>query len=486
MRLGSFILKPDFFENKSYYKTLMNLLAQNDCKVEGCFVIKDYLHYNNEYRKLDLKKRYANEKEFEKNFSRSKIAYESYAMSNYNNTGLLLLIKHKKKLKPKEFYIILTNIKENLRQHIKEQRNFVFLYLKKDNGEAKLLNANENDFTMLEDKYGKNIKLAFINGIHLEDFNLFKKNFCFKTFKNLGIANQCNSINPQDIPALFDNSTDIDLHIHSNYSDGVYSCEEIYEKCKLMNIKYSAICDHDGFNVKIKNFDFINGVEFNCIANEKKQHILCYNFTAGNKRFLKIMQIQKNNRIKLLHYRLKQLEELYSFSFMEEDINDIINNNHFSREYIAQLLVKYHYCASVEEGLSNYINKLDHGKFLIDLKRLSKLIHKAKGFLVLAHPLGNYKKRISFEDFSQSSSSLTKYVDGIETFYSLYNNKEIKNLFDFAQQNKLICTCGSDYHGSRPIDEQIGKICKEKLDFENMCNYLIVKKQIEDKIFKKF
>lgn len=485
MHLGTFILKPDFFENESYFKTFNNLLEQNDCKVEKCFVIKNYTSFNNEYRKLDLKKRYSDEKEFEKNFSRSEIAYEAYSLSDYKNIGLLVLIKRRNKINLKEFYNLLNGIKEKLRQHIKTQRNFVFLYLKEENREARLIKANESEFKMLENKYGKNIKLAFINGIHLEDYNLFKNNFCYKAFKKLGIVDKRNLINFHDLSSLFANFTEIDLHIHSNYSDGKYSYEEIYEICKLMGIKYSSICDHDGFNSKTENLNFTNGVEFNCIANDKKQHVLCYNFNAHNKHFLKIIQIQKENRINLLNYRLKQLKELYNFSFQKEDIENLIANNHFSREYLAHLLVKYHYCSSVDDGLNHYINKLKHGKFLIDIKKLSLLIHKSKGILVLAHPLGNYKKRITFEDFKQTNSCLIKYIDGIETFYSAYNNKEIKDLFNFAQQRNLISTCGSDYHGTRPIDEHIGKICAETLDFENLCNYFIAKNQIENKLFKK-
>ena len=70
-------------------------------------------------------------------------------------------------------------------------------------------------------------------------------------------------------------------------------------------------------------------------------------------------------------------------------------------------------------------------------------------------------------------------------FYSAYNNEEIKNLFNFAQQHNLICTAGSDYHGTRPINENLGKICIDNLTSENMFNYLIVKKQIKDYLFRR-
>lgn len=477
--IGTFILKPDFFENKSYLSTFKHLLAQNKCIMVKCFIIKNYTIINNEYRKLDLQKKFKNKEEFKKHFIRSKIAYDSYNLSDFKNVGMLVLVKPENKLNLNEFYNQLKYIKDNLREHIKNTRNFVYLYIKEKNSTPKLIKANENEFEFLENKYNKNIKQAFINGIHLEDYKLFKKKFCFKTFKKFGLISKFNSINPEDINLLFGKFySSIDLHIHSDYSDGKYYFEEIYEKCNLLNLKYASICDHDGFNIKkTKNSNFINGVEFNTIVNNKKQHVLCYNFDIRSKYFIKIMQIQRQNRIKQLNYRLSQLKDFYNFTFSKEDITSIITNNHFSREHIAKLLVNYNYFSSLIDAL-NCINKLKHGKFLIDLKKLSKLIHKAKGFVVLAHPLGNYKKRISFENFKQSFSFI-KNVDGIETFYSAYNNEEIKSLFSLAQQNNLISTCGSDYHGTRPIKEKLGKICLENLDFENICNYLVAKKQIE-------
>lgn len=83
-------------------------------------------------------------------------------------------------------------------------------------------------------------------------------------------------------------NSSIDLHIHSDYSDGKYSSDEIYEKCDLLNINYASICDHDGINIQKKqNPNFINGIEINVLINQKKQHILCYNIDTNSKYFLR-------------------------------------------------------------------------------------------------------------------------------------------------------------------------------------------------------
>ena len=486
MHHGCLILKPDFFENKAYYNEFLNVLLRNNCFIEECFIIKNYTQINNEYRKVDLKKRFKNKEKFAKNFTRVQIAFNSYNLSEYRNVGVLTIINTTKKVGLKDFYNLLNTIKASLRDYIQRCRNYVYLYLDNEGNHPQLVKAEECEFDIIKEKYN-NTKLAFINGIHLEDYNLFKRNICYKTFKKLNIITDLNCFDPKDINLLFDKfKPSIDLHIHSNFSDGILSYKEIYKMCNLNKIEYASICDHDNIkSYEINNPSFIPGIECNVMVNNKKQHVLCYNMDTNNKYFKKIIYMQTQNRVKQLYYRLSQLENLYGFTFSEIDIQNLIVNNHYSREHIAELIVLYGYNTSKEDAIYKYINKLRHGKFLLSLRKLSKLIHLAGGYIILAHPLGNYKNRITFEDFQKNCRTTLRYVDGIETFYSCYNNDEINKLFIFAQQNKLITTCGSDYHGTRNSNEKIGKIYAEDLSFENICNYLITKKFINDKLFRR-
>ena len=486
MNFGTLIIKPDFFEDIRYLNYFEELLQKNNCKIINCYSIKDYTENNNVYRKMDLKKRFKNKQDFDKNFSRSSIAYNSYNLLNIRNVGLCLIIKQIKKTNSKEFYNALQYIKKSLRGFIESSRTFVYLYIINSSNKPQLIKARHEEFDDIKKKYGENVKLAFINGIHLEDYELFEKRFCFKTFKKIGIINKYNSINPKDISLLFKQfNSDIDLHIHSSMSDGKYNSREIKKMCKDLNIEYASITDHDMIKINNKIDKFVNGVEFNTIVNNKKCHILCYCMDINNKDFQKLLKIQKMNRIKQLNDRVKQLKERYSILFKEKDIEYLINNNHFSRDYLADLVVKYKYCTTKEIALKDYINNLKHGRYLIEIKLLRKLIHKAHGIVVLAHPLGNYKHRISIDNFEENNKSLLKILDGIECFYSSYTNEEIYQLFKVSKKYNLIPTCGSDFHGTRPTDEIIGKISSETLSFDNICNYLAAKQQIINSLFRR-
>lgn len=485
MNFGTIIIKPDFFEDIKYLYYFNKLLEKNSCIIKDCFIIKNYIDINNTYRKLELKKRYRKKQDFEKNYSRSIIAYNSYKLLKSNNVGLLLKIIQNKKTNKKEFHNTLYSIKNKLREFIETSRGYVYLYINNKNNDSRLISAKQEEFDSLKKEYGKDIKLAFINGIHLEDFALFKKNYCYKTYKKIGLINKYNCINPNDISILFNRfNNEIDLHIHSSFSDGKYNLEDIVTKSKNLNIKYASITDHDTIaNVNLPD-NFIKGVEFNAIANNKKYHILCYGMDTNNKSFKRLLEIQKQNRIRQLNNRIKQLKQFYNVTFSKVDIDNLIKNNHFSREYLADMLIQYNYSSSKKDALKDYINNLNHGRYLIDIKILRKFLHKANGHVVLPHPLGNYKHRTQIDDLEESNKSLLKLVDGIECFYSSYNNEEIRQLFKIAKKYNLIPTCGSDFHGTR-ADEQIGKISSNTLSFDNICNYLIAKQQIANTLFRR-
>lgn len=486
MNFGTLIIKPDFFEDIRYLNYFEELLQKNDCRIINCYAIKNYTEINKVYRKNDLKKRFRNKLDYDKNFYRSMIAYNSYNLLDTDNVGLLLIIKQKKKYNNKEFYNTLQSIKKALRNFIEVSRNFVYLYLTDSSNTPKLIKAKHEEFDNINNQYEGKVKLAFINGVHLEDFELFKKNFCFKIFKKLGMINKYNEISPNDISLLFKQfNSEIDLHIHSSISDGKYTSKEIRQICNNLDIKYASITDHDVIsNDKMIN-KFVNGVEFNTVVNNRKCHILCYDMDINNKHFHKLLQVQKSNRISQLLDRVKQLKDKYNIILKDEDIEHLIKNNHFSRDYLADLVVKYKYCNSKNVALKDYVNKLKHGRYLIEVKILRALIHRAHGVIVLAHPLGDYKHRISIDEFEENSKSLLKIIDGIECFYSNYTNEEIYKLYQISKKYNLIPTCGSDFHGTRQTNEYIGKISNETLSFDNMCNYLATKRQIKNSLFRR-
>lgn len=117
-----------------------------------------------------------------------------------------------------------------------------------------------------------------------------------------------------------------DLHIHSKFSDGEYSVEEIVEKLKICGIDIFSITDHDNIQsikamkeVDKKGLIYIPGVEISCEKGKYKMHILGYNIDADNKELVKLLQdmkLRKNLR------NLEIIQQLKEKSNLTEDMKN--------------------------------------------------------------------------------------------------------------------------------------------------------------------
>ncbi len=186
----------------------------------------------------------------------------------------------------------------------------------------------------------------------------------------------------------------VNLHIHSNHSDGICDFDKLIEQAKKLNMKYISITDHNtlkGYeNSKYLNDPIlIKGVEFDCYFKMSLLHILGYG-------------IQDE----------KPLEK-YLAKSERETKNDIIR-----------------------------LFKSRHPKDIIEA------IHKGGGIAILAHP--SCITAISLYKYVKSLKDLG--LDGIETYYPYDTFRGIlkfhssKKPFEIAQKLNLIKTGGSDEH----------------------------------------
>lgn len=192
----------------------------------------------------------------------------------------------------------------------------------------------------------------------------------------------------------------INLHIHSNNSDGEVEFDKLIEQAKNFNMKYISITDHNtvaGYkNSKYKNDEIlIKGIEFDCFYKMSLLHILGYGIDIEN----------------------KELNELCAQNEKEQK-NDII-----------RLLKSRH------------------------PKKVINAIHNAGGIAVLAHPC--CCNVFNLDDFVKR---LKNYgLDGIETYYPYDRFRGIlkfssrKTPFELAKKYNLIKTGGSDEHKSLKI-----------------------------------
>lgn len=268
----------------------------------------------------------------------------------------------------------------------------------------------------------------------------------------------------------------IDLHTHSNVSDGTLSPEELIIYAKGRGVKSIALTDHDTIKglkeareTAIKNqIEFINGIEFSAELNKYSEelHIIGLFFDRDNVDFNKFCS-------KMIEYRLRRNEELLKFlnsSGIEINKEELLTENRYfeniGKPNFARVLVKKGYVKNEFEAFNKY---LSNDKLKYSVKRVKFLdyeiietIHKANGISILAHPdqIG-IKDKEEFINFVRDLKD--KGLDGIECYYTGYKKKDVKFYKSIAKKFNLLISGGSDFHGPNTrLNTELGKYGKNK------------------------
>jgi predicted metal-dependent phosphoesterase TrpH len=270
----------------------------------------------------------------------------------------------------------------------------------------------------------------------------------------------------------------IDLHIHSNHSDGVLSVEEIVREAKFRNIKLMAITDHDSIScqktaagsVDKAGINYVVGVELNVTFSHPRYRdgksisldFLGYQFDADNRELMEKLKRMANYReeraSKILanlngEFEKEEIEKLTEkdFKAIQDSADGVLG-----RPHIADYLVKKGIVKNRQEAFDKYLVKCAVPKYPLYLKEASKLVRGAGGILVLAHP--NDPHGTSLVTLTNSLSeqtqiveeSMMEYIDGIECWHSRNSPQTTGHYIKFAREHGLILTGGSDCH-QKPI-----------------------------------
>lgn len=246
----------------------------------------------------------------------------------------------------------------------------------------------------------------------------------------------------------------IDLHIHTTASDGEFSSTEIVNKAINMGLTHIAITDHDtvnGLNEAIsygkdKDIKIIPGVELNAKVDLGQMHILGYYIDYTNRDFLDMMRVFENDRNERNELFIKQFKEI-GIDITMEDVKKYAIGSVVGKPHFARVLMEKGYIDDVQEGFDKYFNV----EPLKNIKRRSfepekiiKLIKKAGGIAVLAHP---QSLKLDENSLRKKILELKSYgLDGLECYHSKQTYDEMKLFKKIAEDNNLLITLGSDYH----------------------------------------
>ena len=272
----------------------------------------------------------------------------------------------------------------------------------------------------------------------------------------------------------------IDMHMHTIYSDGDKTVEEVLKMCEERKLEYISITDHntckqyedDALNKNIFNGNIIKGVEMNATFKNRKIEILGYKIKElkiveeWSQKFFSeevLREQQEEAKRKLLDVCDKK-GLIYDESKIEKNIpvTDYITiyiyNELMRHKENYEILGEFTGSLNlfIRKGLMNPDSEYYTGSDNTSkpqYKDVIDVIHKAGGLAFLAHPFEyRFDDTIDFIDELRKE----KELDGIECFHPSADESKMMILVKYAKKNNLYISGGSDYHGEKKPDIEIG------------------------------
>ncbi|MFA5859660.1 MAG: PHP domain-containing protein [Elusimicrobiota bacterium] len=264
----------------------------------------------------------------------------------------------------------------------------------------------------------------------------------------------------------------VDLHVHTNYSDGIFAPGKVVGLAKERGLTGFAVTDHDtvrgveealsaGVNLGV---EVIPGVEISANylkSPEKEVHILGYfvdwkdeKFVATLERFRQV----RYERAKSIVSKLNGLSIMISF---EDVIKNAGNMNSVGRLHIARALIEKGVVHNVGEAFARYLAPDKPGyvpKDMLSPREAIELILNSKGIPVLAHPQYGASDNESIAEFVGYG------LKGIEVWHTKHTKRMIMYFLDLVKKFGLTPTGGSDCHGG--IDHHGPVIGNLKIPYE--------------------
>lgn len=251
-----------------------------------------------------------------------------------------------------------------------------------------------------------------------------------------------------------------DLHIHSNYSDGIKSPEEIISMAIEKGTKYISITDHDSIasqyvlNNTYEGLNIIPGIELSTEYRDMELHILGYFFDIENNELnelVKSLNTERVKRVENILHRLKRHDINLALEDLAVDIDATIGRSH-----IANAMVEKGYFDNYKSAFRSFLVKGKPGYvkgFRLNYKDCIEAINKANGVAILAHP-GQIYRKMEVENILKELKCFG--LKGIEIYHPSHSKEDINKFFNLSCKYKLSITGGSDYHGRSIGYEEIG------------------------------
>jgi predicted metal-dependent phosphoesterase TrpH len=257
-----------------------------------------------------------------------------------------------------------------------------------------------------------------------------------------------------------------DLHIHTHFSDGSFSPEEVIEYALRAKLSCVAITDHDTIEgvgpareVAVKaGIEVISGIELSSEMNGRDIHMLGYCFDETLREFRDKIDEALNSRVERMK---KMIEKINSFGLEQitfEEVEALAHSRAIGRPHLARVMLEKGCVRSLQEAFDKYLAD-DAPAYVTKFKQTPaqaiRMIKEAQGVAVMAHPMVTQMDEII-------PALVEDGLDGLEVYYPNTPVTITRFYEGLAKKYDLLMTGGSDAHGEFKQNSYVGKM---KIDY---------------------
>lgn len=254
----------------------------------------------------------------------------------------------------------------------------------------------------------------------------------------------------------------IDLHSHTNESDGTFTPEQLIEEASCAGVDVLGITDHDTFagydqartSARAAGLELVCGIELSTKLHGHSVHLLGYFFGTNHeqqefRQWVLEMQASRRDRNRRLAARLQEL----GFDITLEEA-EARGKGMTGRPHFAQLMVEKGYVNGFREAFDEYLDESAKGYvyraepgFAEGVER----IRSAGGIASLAHPV-----RVRGDVAALMPELCAAGLNAIEAYHSDHTPADTDMYLGMARRYGLLVTGGSDFHGAVKPEVKLG------------------------------
>lgn len=253
----------------------------------------------------------------------------------------------------------------------------------------------------------------------------------------------------------------LDLHLHTYYSDGKDAPQEVLARAKKAGLKLASIVDHNtcthiGEELELAGqmrLDLLPGVELSCVYEGRHIHLLGYGFNYKNRELRKLLSEIQERRRQGIFLITKKLRHL-GFDIADQELRALPTEYYGLTHIIHALLKKPSEKKRIlkEVGgadlfaiINHYFSQAKEAYVPEDYMpavKVIKLIKGCGGIVSMAHP-GSH---LSYEEDPLVEQLAACGLDALEVFTPKHNWDQIVHYEVLARRLKMAITVGSNYH----------------------------------------